>query len=108
MKILIQTKKTAQQIYLYKKKIEQKDNNPIFKTKKNSIYETFNNNTNNNNMKQELSPEIYAKIEEEDKKLKIQEDKVKKQMKNMKKEPYLRTMVRYSQLTVLLEPGKPL
>ena len=68
------------------KKIEQKDNNPIFKTKKNSIYETFNNNTNNNNMKQELSPEMYAKMEEEDKKLKIKEEKVKEQMKNLEKE----------------------
>lgn len=67
------------------KKIEQKDNNPIFKTKKNSIYETFNNNTNNNNMKQELSPEIYAKIEEEYKKLEIQEEKVKEQLKKIQK-----------------------
>ena len=34
-------------------------------------------------MKQELSPEMYAKMKEKDKKLKIQEEKVKEQMKNM-------------------------
>ena len=37
-------------------------------------------------MEQELSPEMYAKMKEEDKKLKIQEEKVREQMKNMEKE----------------------
>ena len=34
-------------------------------------------------MKQELSPEMYAKMKEKVKKLKIKEEKVKEQMKNM-------------------------